>query len=547
MVIALFCLLLTDAIPVSAQHVSLRNNLLYDATLTPNLGIDIQTSDHWSWGLLAGFRPWPTNDDATKKLRHLLIAPEVRRWQVPQQVLRLPKTDSLYRSHANYWGLNAIYSHYNVGGVKFPFGLYKEARDHRLQGDLAAVGAFVGRTWRISPLLRIEAEVGMAVGYTWYKKYDCVHCGTYHGKDNKPFLLPKVALSIVLDRQKKAPAITIPPIDTMLLPPPPPPAPVLVLHPVTPNTGRAGMLQADNPVLQHISQYRPYDRTRILRKEEGALYVNFPLDGSVIDRDYRNNAQTLDRIIDITRQIMADSTSMVKCIQIVGLASIEGAVARNELLSEKRANALQQYIQQQVPEVSDSLFDTAAGGEAWTELLDQLNDALTVPGGSPSGAATTITATASVPGGLPAGAAGTITAAALQQAIDMINSEPDLTRREQRLRALNGGRTYQYIRQNLLPDQRNSGYLRIFFDFVPDEAAATINRASELLQEERYQEALELLQTVSDDERAQNALGVALFNTGQMGYAIQCFERAAQSGNADAQENLRQMYRQLER
>lgn len=80
-----------------------------------------------------------------------------------------------------------------------------------------------------------------------------------------------------------------------------------------------------------------------------------------------------------------------------------------------------------------------------------------------------------------------------------------------------------------------------------DQATATIGHACRLLQEGQYQEALTLLQTVADDEQAQNALGVALFNTGQMGRAIECFERAAQHGNDDARENLRQMYRQLDR
>lgn len=85
------------------------------------------------------------------------------------------------------------------------------------------------------------------------------------------------------------------------------------------NTGKAGELQKNNPVLHHISEYKPYTKDRILRKEKGALYVHFNLDKSELRHDYRSNAQTLDRIVDITRQIMADTTSSVKIIQIVGL------------------------------------------------------------------------------------------------------------------------------------------------------------------------------------------------------------------------------------
>jgi tetratricopeptide (TPR) repeat protein len=287
-------------------------------------------------------------------------------------------------------------------------------------------------------------------------------------------------------------------------------------------------LQQDNPVLAHISQYRPYDRTRILRKEKGALYVHFPVAKDELTRDFRNNAEVLDRIVEITRQVMADTTSSVCRIQIVGLASIEGAVDNNERLAAQRGEALKRYIQQQVPKATDDLFDVANGGEAWAELRDQINDVVTEM----------TTSGVEADGGRKAG---------LKAAIDLIDSEANLTRREQLLRQQEGGRTFNYIKEHLLADQRNSGYIRIYYDYVPDTAAATINQASELLQQERYDEALQLLQGVKSDPRAQNALGVALWHTGEKAEALECFSRAADDGNADAKENLRQLLRQMER
>lgn len=199
------------SVMIQAQHVSVRNNVVYDAALTPNLGFDVAVDEHWSVGANVGFRPWPTDDNKEKKWRHLLVAPEFRYWNAPQSALRLPKSDSLYRAHMGYWGLNLIYSHYNVAGVKFPFGLYKTVRNHRLQGDLFAVGAFYGHTWRLSPWLRLEVEAGMGFGYAWADKYDCPHCGAYLGKHNKPFLLPKLALNLVLDHQQKEVVAPSPP------------------------------------------------------------------------------------------------------------------------------------------------------------------------------------------------------------------------------------------------------------------------------------------------------------------------------------------------
>ena len=79
---------------------------------------------------------------------------------------------------------------------------------------------------------------------------------------------------------------------------------------------------------------------------------------------------------------------------------------------------------------------------------------------------------------------------------------------------------------------------------VLDKAAATINEASELLSTDCidcHREALRLLQTVRNDERAQNALGTALWLCGQKDEALKCFRRAAANGNADALNNLQQL------
>ena len=282
---------------------------------------------------------------------------------------------------------------------------------------------------------------------------------------------------------------------------------VPALADVADDTGVAGALMKDNPVLEHISKYRPYDSSRILRKEKGMLYVHFPLDKTDLRRDFRDNASILDRIVDITCQIMADSTSRVAKIQIVGLASVEGPQKRNNFLGEGRAEALKDYVQARV-DTPDELYECINGGEAWTELRDQINDS---------------------------------DSHYRQQMLDIIDSEPNLDRREAKLKALDRGKAYAYLRDNVLSDQRNSGYVRIYYDYVPDTAAATINKASALLRQEKYDEALALLRTVQSDQRAQNALGVALYMTGDKEAGIRCFEAAASNGNAEAVQNLKQL------
>jgi outer membrane protein OmpA-like peptidoglycan-associated protein len=372
----------------------------------------------------------------------------------------------------------------------------------------------LGRHWNI------EALIGVAVGYTKYDRYECGHCGTKIGDDKTWFAMPQAGVSIVYNipgRPRKVdepvflPAVEAPVTAAVVVRPFVP-----ALSPVPEFKGRAGQLQKDNAVVAHISEYRPYDRTRILRKEKGALFVHYDLGKSQLNANYRDNRAVLDRIVDITRQIMADSTSSVMKIQLVGLASIDGAPAVNERLALNRALSLQHYIQQNVS-VPDTLFESVGGSEAWTEFRDQLNDLVKEGAEHPVD---------------------------LQQVIKVIDQESDDVMRERRIKQLDNGRTWAYIKEHVLKDLRNSGYIRIYFDYVPDKAAATINEASELLTTDCgdcHREALRLLQTVRTDERAQNALATALWLTGQKDEALSTFRRAAANGNADAIKNLKQL------
>ena len=491
---------------VSAQQVTLSNNLLYDTWLTPNLRIGLRLSPHWSMGLTAGYRPWPTDDNTSRKWKHLLLSPDLRYW-----------TDSVGVHH--FFGVNLIYSHYNVADVKFPFGLWKSVRDERRQGDLGAIGLFYGYSWPLGRYWNLETHIGAAVGYTKFDRYQCGHCGTKIGTEKKVFVMPQAGVSIVYNIPGRPRKVEEPVMEAQPVVEAPVTAAVAVkpfvpaLSPVADNTGLAGQLQKDNAVIAHISEYRPYDRTRILRKEKGALYVHYDLGKSQLSTDYRENKQVLDRIVDITRQIMADSTSSVKKIQLVGLASVDGNPATNERLALNRALSLQHYIQQEVT-VPDSLFETVGGGEAWSEFRDQLNDIVKE---------------------------GTNEHADLNKVIEIIDQESDDKVRERRIKQLENGRTWAYIKEHVLKDQRNSGYIRIYYDYVPDKAAATINEASELLTTDCgdcHREALRLLQTVRNDERAQNALGTALWLCGHKEEALDCFRRAAANGNADAVRNL---------
>ena len=123
----------------------------------------------------------------------------------------------------------------------------------------------------------------------------------------------------------------------------------------------------------------------------------------------------------------------------------------------------------------------------------------------------------------------------------IIDTEKDPDRREAAIKSLNARRTYTYIKNNLLHDQRNSGYIQIYYDYADDKAAPTINQASTLISQGKYGEALALLRKVENDRRAYNALGVAYYMTGNKTLGMEYMRKAANEGNAQAAGNIRQL------
>ena len=61
-----------------AQKVAVKTNLLYDATTTMNLGLEIGLGKKWSLDLSGNYNPWKFDDET--RLRHWGVQPELRYW-----------------------------------------------------------------------------------------------------------------------------------------------------------------------------------------------------------------------------------------------------------------------------------------------------------------------------------------------------------------------------------------------------------------------------------------------------------------------------------
>ncbi len=169
-----------------AQKVALKNNLLYDAALTPNLTLEWYLAEQWTMQVEAGFNPFPLDDDKEHKWRHVLVDLEAKYWFCRAFV-------------RDFVGVNVAYSHFNVSGGNYPIGwLYKDVKDHRLQGDMVAAGASYGWHFIVSPHVSFELEAGCDVGYAWFNRYDCGRCGSKIDSPRKWFAVPKAGVNLVI-------------------------------------------------------------------------------------------------------------------------------------------------------------------------------------------------------------------------------------------------------------------------------------------------------------------------------------------------------------
>ncbi len=159
-------IILISAISASAQDWAVKTNLLYDATLTVNAGVEHRLAPHWSVDLSGNFNAWTINKHRWK---HWMVQPEARYWFC--EALQ-----------GHFVGAHALGGQYNVGNIDLGFDFLgthlKSLKDHRYQGWYAGLGVAYGYTWIINRHWNFEAEIGLGWIYTRYDIYPCTHCGT---------------------------------------------------------------------------------------------------------------------------------------------------------------------------------------------------------------------------------------------------------------------------------------------------------------------------------------------------------------------------------
>lgn len=175
-----------------AQQVALKTNLLYDATATPNLGLEVQVGKRNTAQIFYGLNVWTYNNNQPvhlhKKAKHWSVMPEYRWWTCSAM-------------NGFFWGVHAMGGQFNAANMYVPqvgyfFGhkhndegvanydgkfpnhgnVFKAVRDTRVEGAFVGGGVTVGYQWILNRHWNLEAEVGAGYDYVWTDHYKCSEC-----------------------------------------------------------------------------------------------------------------------------------------------------------------------------------------------------------------------------------------------------------------------------------------------------------------------------------------------------------------------------------
>lgn len=176
-------ILLLLSLPVGAQQIGIKTNLLNWATTTVNVGMEAAVSRKNTLQLFYGLNPWKFEGE--KKIRHWVLQPELRFWPCES-------------FNGWFYGIHFMGGEFNMGEVKLPFGIFPELEHSRYEGWFAGAGLTGGYQWVLSRHWNIEASIGLGYVYIKYDKFRCTYCGEHLKSGDKHYFGPtKAAISIL--------------------------------------------------------------------------------------------------------------------------------------------------------------------------------------------------------------------------------------------------------------------------------------------------------------------------------------------------------------
>lgn len=162
-----------------AQHIGVKNNLLWDGAVVPNAGVEFALSSRWTLDVWGAVNAWDYPNDMQMNL--YLLQPEVRYW--PCQ-----------KFEGHFFGLHGHAAHFNVGMMPFIPRLERTV----YRGNLYGGGLSYGFHYPFGKRWGVEFTIGVGYAYIGYEEFYCTYCAESRGKKHKHYLGPtRAGISLI--------------------------------------------------------------------------------------------------------------------------------------------------------------------------------------------------------------------------------------------------------------------------------------------------------------------------------------------------------------
>lgn len=423
-----------------SQQLGVKTDLVSDAFLSPNLGVEFSLSNRFT--LETSVRYNPFKQENTHNKLHWFVRPELRWW-----------ASSKFSGH--FLGIYTSYGVYNVAGMNQPLG----PKEYRYEGEAYGAGISYGYQWKLARRWRIETSLSAGYIHTSYDYYNCHICGEKLGHNTQRLLRPtKAAISIVflIGSTEKRKTIFAPTdyADTTLI------------YQQTLDREREQLVLKQaikQEVLEELKNQKKSSidssnhqcvgeslsnkytfLVRTNKPEPGevpddtprtSMMITFKQGSSDINPWLENNAQVLEELAAVLSSIQVSDDSRIIKIEVAGYASPEGLLYDNERIAARRATVLGQYLTSRLG-IPLKKIAVKNGGEDW-DGLRRLIEASNFQW--------------------------------KQQALDIIDQIPVKQGREKKLMDLERGDPYRYMYRHFFPQLRNAAYIKVYYEEIKQD------------------------------------------------------------------------------
>ncbi len=187
--LAVTLLVMLFSTSLRAQEVAIKTNVLSDAFLNPNLGLEVGLAPKWTIEAEGEINAWKLSHD--RRWKHWAVQPEARYWFCD-------------RFAGHFVGVHVHGGQYNIGGFD---GWYhflgtdaRKLKDERYQGWFIGAGVAYGYDFVLGRHWNLEGEIGIGWSYTKYDTYPtCAVCGSkiQDNKSHNYFGPTRLAINLV--------------------------------------------------------------------------------------------------------------------------------------------------------------------------------------------------------------------------------------------------------------------------------------------------------------------------------------------------------------